>query len=51
MCQWRSETLDKESIWDEATSASLSRCPAPDQSRTDVRTTMDDSYTGDGSAP
>src|SRR5947209_974865 len=25
MCQWRRETLDKESIWDEAKSTSLSR--------------------------
>ena len=25
MCQWRRETLDKESIWDEARSTSLSR--------------------------
>jgi hypothetical protein len=25
MCQWRSETLDKESIWDEARSTSLSK--------------------------
>jgi hypothetical protein len=25
MCQWRRETLDKESIWDEGRSTSLSR--------------------------
>jgi len=25
MCQWRRETLDKESIWDEARSTNLSR--------------------------
>jgi hypothetical protein len=25
MCQWKRETLDKESIWDEARSISLSR--------------------------
>ncbi len=25
MCQWRRETLDKESIWDEVRSTSLSR--------------------------
>jgi hypothetical protein len=25
MCQWRRETLDKESIWDEARSTSLSK--------------------------
>jgi hypothetical protein len=25
MCQWKRETLDKESIWDEARSTSLSR--------------------------
>jgi hypothetical protein len=25
MCEWRRETLDKESIWDEARSTSLSR--------------------------
>jgi hypothetical protein len=25
MCQWRRETLDKESLWDEARSTNLSR--------------------------